>query len=38
VFEVRDEPTPYQDVVGEIITGARRFVARGLVLNGAWWT
>jgi dihydroorotase len=38
VFEVVDGPTPYRDVLGETIIGARRFVARGLVLNGAWWT
>ena len=38
IFEVLDEPTQYRDVVGEVITGERRFVARGLVLNGRWWT
>jgi dihydroorotase len=37
VFEVIDEPTPYTDVTGEVITGDKRFVARGLVLDGAWW-
>jgi dihydroorotase len=37
VFEVIDEPTRYTDVTGEIITGDKRFAARGLVLDGAWW-
>jgi len=37
LFEVIDEPTPYTDVLGEVITGAKRFAARGLVLDGAWW-
>jgi dihydroorotase len=37
VFEVIDEPTPYTDVTGEVITGEKRFAARGLVLDGAWW-
>jgi len=37
VFEVIDEPTTYTDVTGEVITGERRFEARGLVLDGAWW-
>ena len=38
IFEVLPEPTEYKDVVGEVITGAHRFVARGLVLDGKWWT
>ncbi len=38
IFEVLEEPTDYKDVVGEVITGQCRFVARGLVLNGQWWT
>ena len=38
IFEVLDETTEYKDVVGEVITGAQRFAARGLVLNGQWWT
>ena len=38
IFEVIDEPTPYTDVLGEVITGDKRFAARGLVLAGAWWT
>ena len=38
IFEVLDEPTPYTDVLGEVITGDKRFAARGLVLAGAWWT
>ncbi len=38
VFEVLTEPTEYKDVVGEVITGTHRFVARGLVLDGKWWT
>jgi dihydroorotase len=37
IFEVIDEPTAYTDVLGEVITGEKRFAARGLVLNGAWW-
>jgi len=38
IFEIVDEPTPYTDVLGEVITGEKRFVARGLVLAGGWWT
>jgi dihydroorotase len=38
VFEVINEPTEYKDVLGETITGSSAFKARGLVLNGAWWT
>ena len=38
IFEVREEPTPYTDVVGQTITGNHRFVAQGLVLDGRWWT
>ena len=38
IFEVIDEPTPYMDVVGEVITGDKRFAARGLVLGGTWWS
>lgn len=38
IFEVLDEPTEHKDVVGEVITSAQRFVARGLVLDGKWWT
>ena len=37
IFQVIDERTPYTDVLGEVITGEKRFAARGLVLNGAWW-
>lgn len=38
IFEVIHEPTPYQDVRGEVIQGDVRFAARGLVLSGAWWS
>jgi dihydroorotase len=38
VFEVVREPTRYTDVVGEQVLGDARFVARGLVLAGRWWT
>ena len=38
IFEVREEPTPYTDVVGEVMTGQHRFIAHGLVLDGRWWT
>jgi dihydroorotase len=38
IFEMLREPTEYKDVVGEVITGENRFVARGLVLDGRWWT
>jgi dihydroorotase len=38
IFEVIDEPTPYMDVMGEVITGDKRFAARGLVLGGTWWS
>ena len=38
IFEVREEPTAYTDVVGEVLTGRHRFIAHGLVLDGRWWT
>ena len=38
IFEVREEPTTYTDVVGEVLTGQHRFIAHGLVLDGRWWT
>lgn len=38
IFEVVTQPTEYKDVLGEVITADRGFVARGLVLNGRWWT
>ena len=38
IFEVVDAPTEYRDVLGELIVGERRLVARGLVLDGQWWS
>ena len=38
VFQVLAEPTAYQDVRGEVIQGPVRFAARGLVLEGRWWS
>ena len=38
IFEVVTQPTEYKDVLGETITADRGFAARGLVLNGRWWT
>ena len=38
IFEVVQQPTEYKDVLGEVITADRGFAARGLVLNGRWWT
>ena len=38
IFEVIIAPTEYRDVLGEMIVGERRLVARGLVLNGQWWS
>ena len=38
IFEVVTGATQYRDVVGEVINSDTRFVARGLVLNGQWWT
>ena len=38
IFEVVDTPTQYRDVLGEMIVGERRLVARGLVLDGRWWS
>ena len=37
IFEVITEPTEYKDVLGEVIHGAHRFAAHGLVFNGQWW-
>lgn len=38
IFEVVTGATQYRDVVGDVINSDTRFVARGLVLNGQWWT
>ena len=38
IFEVVQRPTEYKDVLGETLTSDRGFAARGLVLNGRWWT
>ncbi len=38
IFEVIESPTEYRDVMGEVIQGALRFKAHGLVFNGRWWT
>lgn len=38
IFEVVATPTQYRDVLGEMIVGERRLVARGLVLDGRWWS
>ena len=38
IFEVVAEPTEYRDVLGEVIHADKGFAARGLVLNGQWWT
>ena len=38
IFEVVRQPTDYKDVLGEVITADQGFAARGLVLNGRWWT
>lgn len=38
IFEVLDAPTQYRDVVGEVIESSIAFKARGLVLDGRWWT
>ena len=38
IFEVVQRPTEYKDVLGETLTTDRGFAARGLVLNGRWWT
>jgi dihydroorotase len=38
IFEVVHEPTAYRDVLGQVIHAEQGFAARGLVLNGRWWT
>ena len=38
VIEILNESTEHRDVLGEVITTDKRFVARGLVLDGKWWT
>ena len=38
IFEIVNAPTEYRDVLGELIVGERRLVARGLVLDGGWWS
>ena len=38
IFEVVTQPTEYRDVLGEVIRSDRGFAARGLVLDGRWWS
>lgn len=38
IFEVLDASTEYRDVLGEVIQSNIRFEARGLVLDGRWWS
>ena len=38
IFEVLDAATEYRDVLGEVIHSNTAFQARGLVLDGRWWT
>ena len=38
IFEVITEPTEYRDVLGEVIHSDHGFAARGLVLDGRWWS
>ena len=38
IFEVLDAATEYRDVLGEVIHSNTAFQARGLVLEGRWWT
>ena len=38
IIEILNEYTEHRDVLGEVITTDKRFVARGLVLDGKWWT
>ena len=38
IIEILNESTEHRDVLGEVITTDKRFVARGLVLDGKWWT
>jgi len=37
IFEILNQSTEHKDVLGEVITTDKRFVARGLVLDGRWW-
>lgn len=38
IIEILDERTEHRDVLGEVITADQRWVARGLVLDGKWWS
>ena len=38
VFEITHQPTEHRDVLGEVVKSDHRWVARGLVLEGRWWT
>jgi dihydroorotase len=37
VFSVKEGRFDYVDVVGEVLTGERKIVAEGIVLDGQWW-
>ncbi len=37
VFTVEKGKFDYLDVVGEVLTGAEKIVAKGIVLGGRWW-
>jgi dihydroorotase len=38
IFEVVHQPTEYRDVLGEVMHAPQGFAARGLVLDGRWWS
>ncbi|MEO8857239.1 MAG: amidohydrolase/deacetylase family metallohydrolase [Burkholderiaceae bacterium] len=38
IFEVLSQATEYRDVLGEVLHAEQGFAARGLVLEGRWWT
>ncbi len=38
VFEITNQPTEHRDVLGEVVKSDHRWVARGVVLEGRWWT
>jgi dihydroorotase len=37
VLSLRDGGYPFEDVLGEIVTGRQRIFSEGVVVGGAWW-
>ena len=37
MLEIKDGRFDYVDVLGEVMTGDKRILSKGVVLGGKWW-